>query len=205
MLTGKRAFDGEDVSDTLAAVLRGEPDWAALPAEVPAAIRTLLQRCLAKDRRQRIADIAVALFRPRRPRERRARECRADRLRDNRATTTALAARGSTRRHVAHRRGDGGHRRLVRHARHQSAAPRVALSDHPAERGGAGPWAGSCTTSPSRPMARARLRRCQRHGALRARARSARRHAAQRASARRLRRSSRRTASGSAFSMEATS
>ena len=60
--TGKRAFDGEDVSDTLAAVLRGEPDWAALPAEVPAAIRTLLQRCLAKDRRQRIADIAVALF-----------------------------------------------------------------------------------------------------------------------------------------------
>jgi hypothetical protein len=51
-----RAFDGEDVSDTLAAVLRGEPGWAALPAEVPAAIRTLLQRCLAKDRSQRIGE-----------------------------------------------------------------------------------------------------------------------------------------------------
>ena len=62
MVTGNRAFHGEDVSDTLAAVLLGEPDWAALPAEVPAAIRTLLRRCLAKDRRQRIADIAVALF-----------------------------------------------------------------------------------------------------------------------------------------------
>ena len=35
MLTGKRAFGGEDVSDTLAAVLRGEPDWSALPAELP--------------------------------------------------------------------------------------------------------------------------------------------------------------------------
>ena len=62
MLTAKRAFEGEDVSDTLAAVLRGEPDWAALPATVPAAMRTLMQRCLAKDRRQRIAEIAVAQF-----------------------------------------------------------------------------------------------------------------------------------------------
>jgi serine/threonine protein kinase len=62
MLTGKRAFDGEDVGDTLAAVLRGEPDWGALPADVPPAIRTLIQRCLAKDRRQRIADISVAQF-----------------------------------------------------------------------------------------------------------------------------------------------
>src|SRR2546426_9539243 len=62
MLTGKRAFEGEDVSDTLAAVLRGEPDWNALPADVPPAIRTLLQRCLAKDRRQRIADISIAQY-----------------------------------------------------------------------------------------------------------------------------------------------
>ena len=50
MLTGKRAFEGEDVSDTLAAVLRGEPDWTALPADVPLAIRALMQRCLEKDR-----------------------------------------------------------------------------------------------------------------------------------------------------------
>ena len=62
MLTGTRAFEGEDVSDTLAAVLRGEPDWAALPATVPAAMRTLIRRCLEKDRRQRIADISVAQF-----------------------------------------------------------------------------------------------------------------------------------------------
>src|SRR3989454_6776185 len=62
MLTGNRAFEGEDVSDTLAAVLRGEPDWNALPADVPPAIRTLLQRCLAKDRRQRIADISIAQY-----------------------------------------------------------------------------------------------------------------------------------------------
>ena len=41
MLTGRRAFEGEDVSDTLAAVLRGEPDWTALPANVPPSIRTL--------------------------------------------------------------------------------------------------------------------------------------------------------------------
>src|SRR5438128_3951062 len=62
MLTGTRAFEGEDVSDTLAAVLRGEPDWTALPADVPPAIRTLIQRCLAKDRRQRIADISIAQY-----------------------------------------------------------------------------------------------------------------------------------------------
>ncbi len=59
MLTGKRAFDGEDVSDTLAAVLRGEPDWTALPGHVPPAVRVLIQRCLTKDRRQRVGDIAA--------------------------------------------------------------------------------------------------------------------------------------------------
>ena len=62
MLTGTRAFEGENVGDTLAAVLRGEPDWAALPATVPAAVRTLIRRCLEKDGRQRIADISVAQF-----------------------------------------------------------------------------------------------------------------------------------------------
>ena len=58
MLTGRRAFEGEDVSDTLANVLKSEPDWTALPADVPPHIRTLIQRCLAKDRRQRVADIS---------------------------------------------------------------------------------------------------------------------------------------------------
>ena len=60
MLTGKRAFEGEDVSDTLAAVLRGEPDWEALPATTPAPIGKLLRGCLKKDRKERVPDIAVA-------------------------------------------------------------------------------------------------------------------------------------------------
>ena len=62
MLTGRRPFEGEDVSDTLASVLKSEPDWSALPADVPPHIRILIQRCLAKDRRQRTADMSVALF-----------------------------------------------------------------------------------------------------------------------------------------------
>ena len=62
MLTGTRACAGEDVSDTLAAVLRGEPEWTALPADVPAAVRTLIRRCLEKDRQQRIGDMSAALF-----------------------------------------------------------------------------------------------------------------------------------------------
>jgi serine/threonine-protein kinase len=62
MLTGKRAFEGDDASDTLAAILRGEPDWAGLPAEVPAPIRKLLRRCVEKDRKRRLADIADARF-----------------------------------------------------------------------------------------------------------------------------------------------
>jgi serine/threonine-protein kinase len=62
MLTGKRAFEGDDVSDILATVLKSEPDWTALPADVPASIRTLVMRCLEKDRTRRVADIAAALF-----------------------------------------------------------------------------------------------------------------------------------------------
>jgi serine/threonine protein kinase len=62
MLTGRRAFEGEDVADTLANVLKADPDWHSLPLDVPPSIRTLLQRCLAKDRRHRVADIAAAQF-----------------------------------------------------------------------------------------------------------------------------------------------
>ncbi len=59
-LTGKRAFHGEDVSDTLAAVLRGEPDWNAIPAHTPPSIRRSLRRCLEKDRKRRIDSAAAA-------------------------------------------------------------------------------------------------------------------------------------------------
>jgi len=60
MLTGKRAFEGDDVSDTLAAVLRADPDWGALPAPTPGAARVLLRRCLEKDRKRRAADAVYA-------------------------------------------------------------------------------------------------------------------------------------------------
>src|SRR5258708_10476120 len=62
MLSGKRAFEGEGVSDTLATVLKGEPDWAALPATLPPSIRALVAGCLRKERKQRIGDISAALF-----------------------------------------------------------------------------------------------------------------------------------------------
>ena len=62
MVTGKRAFEGEDVSDTLAAVLRGQPDWTALPANVSPSIVTLLRGSLEKDQRRRIGDLSTARF-----------------------------------------------------------------------------------------------------------------------------------------------
>jgi Tol biopolymer transport system component len=60
MLTAKLAFTGESVSDTLASVLKLEPDWNALPAATPAAIRKLLRQCLTKDRKQRLQAIGDA-------------------------------------------------------------------------------------------------------------------------------------------------
>jgi Tol biopolymer transport system component len=60
MLTGKRAFEGDEVSDTFAAVLRGEPDWTAVPAALPPGIARLLRRCLEKDPKRRLHDIADA-------------------------------------------------------------------------------------------------------------------------------------------------
>jgi serine/threonine-protein kinase len=54
MLTGQPAFLGEVVTDTLAAVIRAEPDWALLPAATHRQVRILLRRCLHKDARQRL-------------------------------------------------------------------------------------------------------------------------------------------------------
>jgi hypothetical protein len=48
--------------DVLGAVARLEPDWSRVPPDAPAAVRTLLERCLTKDRRQRISDISTAKF-----------------------------------------------------------------------------------------------------------------------------------------------
>ena len=60
MLTGKRAFPGVAVADTLGAVMRDEPDWAALPAETPPEVRTLLRRSVEKAPARRLADIGDA-------------------------------------------------------------------------------------------------------------------------------------------------
>jgi len=57
MLTGRRAFPGATVSDTIARVLEHEPDWTALPGNLPVPVRRLLFRCLIKDPRYRIRDI----------------------------------------------------------------------------------------------------------------------------------------------------
>jgi eukaryotic-like serine/threonine-protein kinase len=62
MLTGTRAFEGDDVSETLAAVLRANPDWSSLPGSTPPRIRTLLDRCLRKDAQKRLSHIAIAGF-----------------------------------------------------------------------------------------------------------------------------------------------
>jgi Tol biopolymer transport system component len=60
MLTGRMAFAGETVSDTLAAVLRADVDWKRLPAGVPPKVRLLLQRCLERDLKKRLRDIGDA-------------------------------------------------------------------------------------------------------------------------------------------------
>jgi len=60
MLTGYRAFEGETTSDVLAAVLKFDPDWSALPASTPPPIVRLLHRCLTKDRKQRLQAIGEA-------------------------------------------------------------------------------------------------------------------------------------------------
>jgi WD40 repeat protein len=60
ILSGQRAFKGDDISDTLAAVLRQDIDWHALPAHVPSPVRGLIARCLDRDVRRRLRDIGEA-------------------------------------------------------------------------------------------------------------------------------------------------
>jgi hypothetical protein len=60
MLTGTRPFQGETLSDTLASVLKEQPDRGSLPPDMPPALRLLLDRCLEKDARKRLRDIGEA-------------------------------------------------------------------------------------------------------------------------------------------------
>jgi len=62
MLTGRHLFRGETVSDTLAGVLKTDPDWKVLPSDTPTSLRRLLRRCLERDRKRRLPDIADALL-----------------------------------------------------------------------------------------------------------------------------------------------
>jgi eukaryotic-like serine/threonine-protein kinase len=57
MLTGKRAFPGEDLTDTLAAVVKQDPAWEALPVDLPARVRPVLRACLQKKPTQRMGDM----------------------------------------------------------------------------------------------------------------------------------------------------
>ncbi len=59
-LTGKRLFHGETATDSMGAIMHRDPDWTALPLDTPPTIRLLLRRCLAKDRKKRLHDIADA-------------------------------------------------------------------------------------------------------------------------------------------------
>ena len=63
MLTGKQLFLGETASDTLAGILKSEPDWSQLPPGLPFQVERVLRRCLAKDPRQRLRDIGEARVR----------------------------------------------------------------------------------------------------------------------------------------------
>ncbi|MDP2321981.1 MAG: protein kinase [Acidobacteriota bacterium] len=60
MLTGRRAFDGETLTDVLGAVVRAEPDWTRLPAGTPPAVKRVLTRCLRKDSARRLRHIGDA-------------------------------------------------------------------------------------------------------------------------------------------------
>jgi serine/threonine protein kinase/Tol biopolymer transport system component len=62
MLSGRRLFDGGSVGEVLAAVIKDAPDWTTLPDDTPAPVRRLLSRCLEKDPKRRLHDIADARF-----------------------------------------------------------------------------------------------------------------------------------------------
>jgi len=60
MLAGRQVFGGEEAADSLAAIVRAEPEWSTLPAGTPAEVRKLLRRCLEKDPRSRLQAIGEA-------------------------------------------------------------------------------------------------------------------------------------------------
>ena len=63
MMTGKRGYKAEDISETLAAVLTREVDWKALPADTPARLKALVRDCLVRDPKERCATLAMHVAR----------------------------------------------------------------------------------------------------------------------------------------------
>ena len=61
-LSGRKAFDGETATDAIAAVVQSEPDWQALPSRTPPRLRELLERCLTKDRTERLRDAGDVIY-----------------------------------------------------------------------------------------------------------------------------------------------
>ncbi len=86
MLSGRRAFEGQDVSETLAAVLTREPEFAAVPASTPAPLVALMRRCLERDPKRRLRDIGEARLTLEAP------------MPDRPATPAAAPAAGASRR-----------------------------------------------------------------------------------------------------------
>ena len=100
MLAGIRPFPGDEISDTLAGILKSEPAWEALPRDTSAAIRRLLRRCLQKDRQQRLQHIGDARLEIDEAQRQTSTESNASspsRSRRNTAVTAALAAVGLVR------------------------------------------------------------------------------------------------------------
>jgi eukaryotic-like serine/threonine-protein kinase len=98
MLSGRRAFEGDSVSETLASVLKTEPDWRALPLAIPPALRSLVERCLTKDRRQRlqaIGEARIVLEQPRTVEEPGARASASTRWASAVAAVTTIIAIGA--------------------------------------------------------------------------------------------------------------
>jgi len=62
MLTGSKTFEGEDATEIISSVVKSEPNWNALPASVPAHVRTIITSCLVKDRKARIPDLSVVRY-----------------------------------------------------------------------------------------------------------------------------------------------
>jgi serine/threonine protein kinase len=102
MLAGSRAFEGEDITDTIAAIVRGEPNWQALPSSTPPAVRQLIERTLIKDKTQRLPDMSVGAVHPERAgvagihRRCHSRDCRPPRSRPRKSLPVIAAPARTT-------------------------------------------------------------------------------------------------------------